>query len=163
MVHRIVIATADDIQTLVRLNGIVQAFHAETFPALFKANPESDDVAAYFRKALATGRFEAPLCLAEGASGQDQALGFALFEYQDLAESPFTRPFRQGFVHQIAVDPVARRRGVGQALMSHIRTQLAARGIDKIAADVFQANDRARAFFAGEGLTVMREKLEGPA
>lgn len=54
-------------------------------------------------------------------------------------------------VHDLAVLPKARGRGIGRALMQAIEAQAQARGACKVTLEVLAGNDRARALYASLG------------
>lgn len=148
-----------DVPALVRLNAFVQAVHASAAPDIFRREPGPEGVGDYFRRMIGQDGVEASLARTGPKGGA--AVGFVLFEIQNLPETAFTHAFRQGFVHQIAVDPAHRQAQVGRRLMDHVRERLRAEGVDRLAADVWCFNEPAQAFFGRQGLMAERLKLAG--
>ncbi len=60
----------------------------------------------------------------------------------------------RGWIYSLAVDPAARHRGVGTALMHHIEHELARRGCPKINLQVLADNDGAVDFYRKLGYKV---------
>jgi GNAT superfamily N-acetyltransferase len=63
----------------------------------------------------------------------------------------FHRPRRWLYIDQISVEPDARRRGVGRALVSAVLRYADDTGIDDVEVDTWAFNDRAQAFCASLG------------
>jgi ribosomal protein S18 acetylase RimI-like enzyme len=60
---------------------------------------------------------------------------------------------RRGYIHHLAVQPVYRRQGLGQALVEQCLAALAQAGIDKCHLFVFKQNETALQFWRGSGWT----------
>jgi len=73
-----------------------------------------------------------------------QVIGFVRY-----GKSPEDRA--SGYVFGLYVDPGAAGQGAGQALLRHAEQQLADQGCSNVALHVFEANERARRFYARAG------------
>jgi ribosomal protein S18 acetylase RimI-like enzyme len=69
---------------------------------------------------------------------------------------------RQAFVAFMAVEPHARRRGVGRLLLDAAEAEARARGLPAIALMVTEDNDAARALYAAAGFATERRLLCKP-
>jgi ribosomal protein S18 acetylase RimI-like enzyme len=73
---------------------------------------------------------------------------------------------RRGWIQRLAVDPPARRRGVGAALVAELERRLAVRGCVQVNLLVHSPNEEGRAFWARRGyqgsddLTMYRRRLD---
>lgn len=136
------VATNADLDTLVRLNQVVQTVHAELYPADFHVTVDADGL-----KALLAPRLEA-ISIAELDSDQ---VGYIWFDVQTRSATPFSPPRKRLYVHHLSVAPEARRRGVARALMSHAEAHADAEALDEIALSHWAANTGAQEFFAAQG------------
>ena len=156
MAAPIVVRTAieADLDTLARLNQIVQSVHAELYPDDFHATADVNGVKALFAPRLAN------IAIAEI---DGEAVGYIWCEVQTRPESPFTPAFRRLYVHHLSVLPDARRRGVAAALMAHADAHAEGEELDEIALSHWAANTSAQQFFAAQGFApyqlLLRKKL----
>jgi shikimate dehydrogenase len=139
-------ATEADLDTLVRLNQAVQRLHADLEPNIFKPLTDHEEVFAYFAAQLEAPRHHFRLAEIDG-----EVAGYIWFEIQETAETPFTVPTERLYVHHIAVEESARRRGIASALLKSVEAGALALGIDQIALATWAANAQARAFFTAQG------------
>lgn len=96
--------------------------------------------------------------MATTADGRD--VGYAVIT--DLgAETTFAND-RVGCLETIAVDPTARRLGVGSALLGEARRQAAAEGLPDLTITVFSGNASALAFYARHGFAEYLKVLRAP-
>ncbi len=141
-------AHGGDIDALVRLNRVVQKLHARLEPALFKAETDDFEVAAYFADRLEI--LDNYIRLAEM---DRNAVGYIWFERQRLAETPFTRSGERFYLHHIAVEEAAQRLGIASALFQNLEDEARASEVAEIALFAWTANLSGQAFFASRGLT----------
>ena len=139
-------ALADDIETIVALNAVVQAFHATRNSGYFKVDPRPRDVAD-----LLMDQFRQPGHRVFLASIRDRAVGYVWCEAQDIAATALTHRLRRLFVHHVAVAEGARRRGVAGALLDSVDALARARGIDRVDLSAWDFNEPARRFFVKRG------------
>jgi hypothetical protein len=76
------VASATDIDDIVRLNRDVQQLHAELEPSFFKSNVNNEEVAVFFSAKLALS--ENHIRLADSGDGPN---GYVWFEVQDRPEA----------------------------------------------------------------------------
>jgi GNAT superfamily N-acetyltransferase len=142
-------ALASDAGTVAALNVHVQGWHAAHYPTVFHATPDPAALTAHFAERLVDADV---ICLLAG----DPVVGYALCALQVRAASVFSPPQRRLLVDHIAVDPAARRQGVGRALLVAARGLARDLGCDEILLDTWEANHDAHAFFAANGFAVRR-------
>ena len=109
-------------------------------------DPQSD-----FRLALSNGSSTVPAARVAGAMVGTIMVGF---------------DGHRGWIYYLAVDPAARRAGLGRALMAAAEAWLTARGCPKIQLMVRQDNAQALGFYEALGLTpqpvvVLGRRLDG--
>ena len=142
------VASAADIDAIVRLNRDVQQLHAELEPSFFKSNVDSEEVAAFFAAKLALS--ENHIRLADGGDGPN---GYVWFEVQERPETPLTLARKRIYIHHLSVQGRARRHGIASALLRQVEAEALIRGITSIALDTWAANGSARSFFEARGFT----------
>ena len=141
-------AARDDLDALVRLNGVVQKLHAELDPAHFRLDVDEAEVGAFFG-----GVIEDPNSQVLLAATDAIELGYVWFERQERPRTPFSPARTRLYVHHLAVADAARRRGVGSALLEAVRAEGERIGVGRIVLDVWAANRSAQTFFDAAGFT----------
>jgi GNAT superfamily N-acetyltransferase len=142
------VASAADIDDIVRLNRDVQQLHAELEPSFFKSNVDYEEVGAFFAAKLAL--WENHIRLADSGDGPT---GYLWFEVQDRPETPLTLGRKRIYIHHLSVQAEARRHGVASALLRHVEAEALIGGIANIALDTWAANGSARSFIEACGFT----------
>ena len=142
-------ARADDIDTIVALNAVVQAFHATRNPSYFKADPKRRDVAE-----LLADQYRRPGHHVFLAAIRERAVGYVWCEVQDIDASALTHRLRRLFVHHVAVAEGARRRGVAGTLLDEVDALARSRGIDRVDLSAWSFNEPARRLFEKRGYVV---------
>jgi ribosomal protein S18 acetylase RimI-like enzyme len=137
-----------DVRALVALNDVVQSLHARLESRHFKTVVDRDELHAFFTALLNTsGSY---LLIAETNSSPDEYLWFDL---QDRPPTPFTLAQRRIYIQHIVVREEARRSGVASALLQTLETEARVRGVERLAVDMWAANDDAQHFFRAAGFT----------
>jgi len=148
------VASATDIDDIVRLNRDVQLLHAELEPSFFKSNFDNEKVAAFFAAKLAVS--ENHIRLADSGDGPN---GYVWFEVQDRPETPLTLARKRIYIHHLSVQPEVRRHGIASALLRQVEAEALIGGITNIALDTWAANGSARSFFEACGFTAFNLSL----
>jgi ribosomal protein S18 acetylase RimI-like enzyme len=148
------VASAADIDDIVRLNRDVQQLHAELEPFFFKANFDNEEVAAFFAAKLALS--ENHIRLADSGDGPN---GYVWFEVQDRPETPLTFARKRIYIHHLSVQARDRRQGIASALMRQVEAEALIGGITNIALDTWAANGSARSFFEACGFAAFNLSL----
>ena len=109
-------ATTGDIGVLVALNGFVQALHAEAHPDIFIEEPDPAAVSGWFAAAIADPNQRVWLAELDGNTA-----GYLVLRVIRRPPNPFKFADPYGLIDQIGIDPKARRRGLGRALIETAR------------------------------------------
>jgi len=147
-------ATDEDSETLARLNVAVQSLHAQLVPALFKPPGVHTFDAAAMAQLIAR-----PETIMVMAFIGEVPAGYAYAEVRHRPETAYARASRDVFIHHISVESPFRRSGVGSALLEAISSAGRELGIERLATEVWHANQPATAFFAAHGLLPYSQKL----
>jgi GNAT superfamily N-acetyltransferase len=131
-------ASSADIGAIVSLCEEVQQLHVNLEPP--------DEISAFFTAKLSIAGHEIRLAEIDGLPA-----GYIWFEVQDRPETPFQLARKRIYIHHLSVSKIARRIGVGSALLERIQTEALAAGITSIALDTWAANLTARRFFEVRG------------
>ena len=147
-------AAVEDIPALLDLLRQVGQVHHRGRPDLFRPDAQKYDEIAL--EALLR-RPDRPIFVArEGAS----VLGYAFCVHKETAGDPVLTDRRTLYIDDLCVDAAHRRRGVGTALLAHVRAYARERGFDDVTLNVWAFNEDARAFYAAQGFTPQRIFLE---
>ena len=151
-------AALGDGDLLARLNAPVQQTHVESEPCVFKADPDSGQVSAFFECLLAMPQNTVVLAFVG-----DTPAGYIWYEHQDRPESPLKHSISRIFVHQIATLPSCRGIGVGRTLMRSAIEYAKRHSIHIVDLDSWAFNMEAHGFFESLGFSTfninMRLKL----
>ena len=153
-------ATADDAGVLADLHRYLHEPHVRAMPEEY---PPYDRAAAlgYYRGLLDDP--ERPVWVAEVGG---RVVGFVGVQVTQRPESPFTRPLRVLYVHQVAVSPDARGYGAGRALMVAAERAASGLGCAEVRLEHRAFNEEAHAFYESLGyrthLVAMRKATGRP-
>lgn len=139
-----------DLDTLVRLNRVVQQVHARLEPMLFKAVTNDAEVSGFFAARLAAP--ENTICLAQW---DGRPVGYIWFEKQDQPETCLTLSTTRLYVHHLAVEEPAQRLGVASTLLRQAEVTARALGIQRIVVGTWAANWVARTVFEARGFSAL--------
>jgi len=148
-------ATSADARVLARLNGPVQALHAQAQPDVFKPAAMTPELVAHYEAELA--RPDVVIFIAE-ADGEP--VGNAVAVIVERPETPFAYARRYVLLDQITVNPEAQRRGIGTALMAAVLGLARELGIGNVRLDVYDFNQEALAFYTRQGFHTYNYRLE---
>lgn len=147
-------ADAPDVAALSRLT---HALHAAALPHVFQP-PDGEVVrAADVERLLA-----APERLVLVATEDGAFAGYAHAEIEHVAPTAIKRADRVLHVHELAVRPERRRRGVARALLGALRAAAAERALATLSLDVYAFNAEARALYEAAGFAPLRTRLVAP-
>jgi len=135
-------STSADSLLLSSLCMDVQRLHAEHHPDIFKMPQSHDFAAAFFEELLADPTVT--IFIAEEAG---ESVGYVLCKLIERPENPFTFAARTLLVDQISVNPAARGRGVGAALMRQAELLAKELVVQRIQLHSWDFNINAHAFF----------------
>lgn len=139
-------ATPADTRRLGELAAALVRFHHELDPARFF---RADDVAEGYGRWLAreAKRDGALVLVAEDDHANVVGYAYATLEDRDWNELLDAH----GKLHDVFVDPAARRRGIARALVLAARDRLLARGAPRIVLSTAHRNTEAQALFTALG------------
>jgi GNAT superfamily N-acetyltransferase len=135
----------------------VQALHAKARPDIFIEEPDPVSVSGWFAAAIADHDQRVWLAELDGNTA-----GYLVLRVIRRPLNPFKFADTLGLIDQIVIDPKARRRGLGRALIETARCFLRDRGITRMRAEHWAFNQDAAAFFACQGLEPLRINRDGP-
>ena len=144
-------ATTSDIDALLTLNRYVQAWHAETYPAAFKADPDPMAMRRFFNELLESQ--DAFVTLAEMGG---QPVGYLFATHQTRPETHISLARWRVHIEHVCVAPEARRCGIASLLLENATERARALGCDEITLDTWAANDTAHATFEKNGFVTTR-------
>ncbi|GFE64868.1 GNAT family N-acetyltransferase [Litoreibacter roseus] len=140
-------ASDKDLKELVKLNKIVQGWHAETYPDRFKFESDPKWLHQFF-----TEKIEADDAGVFVGTANEDVAAYMFFSIVDRPESPITYAIRRLHIEHIVVDPDFRRSGLASALI--IAAENVAQDVEatEITLDTWTANTTAKAAFQAMGL-----------
>ena len=94
------------------------------------------------------------------AEDNGNAIGYAIAEFRHQNENAFKYSRDSLLIHQIAVAPHHRRKGVATALLDHAEGLAEQAGVTRLEIDVYTANHDAKVSYAARGLRTFRELME---
>ena len=146
-------ATPDDALTVATLEAVIQESHQKERPDWFKpADPEST---VELQREMLSDPSVTVFLAEEG----DNALGFLIAVTNHRSETPLSFAMTILEVDQIAVDPAARRRGVGHALFAAMRELADEVSAKRIVLTTWVFNDGAHRFFESEGFAIELHRM----
>lgn len=152
-------ATPFDAPVLAALAREAHAYHAAQLPGVFQP---ADAVVLTADEAAANLRAPNAVWLvadAPDAAGGRVVVGYLHAEAQRVPASPYKRAAARLHVHGMGVTAAARGQGVGRALLAAVRAEAVSLGLAEVTLEVYAFNAAARALYATEGFTPMRELL----
>jgi ribosomal protein S18 acetylase RimI-like enzyme len=149
-------AQSADIKDLVRLNGVVQDFHAQLSPDIFRLDWASSDLEAFWADRLVDKNSKVII-----AKINNHVVGYVWFEIQNREQDALHVRRRRIYVHHIAVDEGTRGEGVGAKLLNQAELEAERAGIFNVVLDAWASNTNAQDFFSARGyepVNVVRSK-----
>jgi GNAT superfamily N-acetyltransferase len=153
------LATMDDAEIIARQTSRVQQLHNDALPDIFKLPS-----AGLFPEEKLAALLKDRNSVVAVAEMDGKIVGHIYGAVVNRAENAFNQPGAYLYIHQIAVDDDARRKGVGTALIAFIRDRARALGLSAVHVDHWAFNARASAFFGACGFSplkvIMRQVLK---
>ena len=150
-------ARAGDAADIAALSRLTHALHAAALPRVFQ--PPSAEVV---QSADVERLLDRPDRLVLVATEDGAFAGYAHAELEQVAATAMKRADAVLHVHELAVRPERRRRGVARALLRALRAAATARGLATLSLDVYAFNAEARALYEAEGFAPLRTRLVAP-
>jgi diamine N-acetyltransferase len=146
-------STGRDLDDLVRLNLAVHELHVGAEPGYFR-RPDHTEVVGWFRDVLDGGDYHVLVAETDG-----DVVGYLLYEVIDRPDGTFRRASRTVYVHQLAVEPAARSRGIGRGLLDAARRRAETVGATRVELDTWAFNHDAVTFFRRCGFETYNLRL----
>jgi ribosomal protein S18 acetylase RimI-like enzyme len=147
-------ATEADHPALLALNRAVQALHAEARPDLFRPAAEVALGPEELRAWLARPGVVVWLACRGG-----EVLGYLYAERQARPQDAYRRAQEVFYVHQLAVRPDARRRGLATPIVRHAIAHARGEGISRVELDFWSFNAGARRLYERLGFAPLIERV----
>ncbi|MEC5425465.1 GNAT family N-acetyltransferase [Virgibacillus sp. C22-A2] len=145
------IAQTTDYNALAKLNKNVHELHVHLYPNYFMPYSYSDMVEEF--KKLVEKEYFIFLILTE----DNEDKGFVFYEIVNKPGTPFKKPYKTLYVHQISVEKADQKKGIGDALMNEVTKAAKESKVDCIELDYWVKNENARNFYKKRGFKVERE------
>jgi len=150
-------ATPDDLDAVAALWTALTAHHAPLDPALRLRPNAASEIRELVRAMLRDPDAATWLGFA-GPDARDAPTGLCMARVD--AAPPILEETLRGEICDLYVEPPARRRGLGRALVAEARTWLEARGVRRIEVRVSPRNAEAQAFWRGLGFAPFMDVLD---
>lgn len=140
-----------DYQKLARLNEVVHNLHVKLYPRYFTPY-NLLEMEGEFEKLTKNEQYTFLIL-----SDEDENKGFIFFEILDKPSTPFKKPYKCLYVHQLSINESEQRKGYGQALMEKIQQIAHNEQVDCIELDYWIKNASARQFYRKNNFILERE------
>lgn len=147
-------ARREDLPRVNELRKMVNDIHVENRPDIFKAGFPKE-LQDYIYDRLEEENTDILVAEMDGV-----ICGFASIAYVNRPETPFSRPRKFCDVGEFCVDSAYCRKGVGTALITHIKERARSRQINRIELNVWEFNEGAQRFYENVGFRVFRRDME---
>ena len=148
-------ATRDDAERVAEFAVRLSEMHAEWDPKRFTPIPMSDGAVRFYG-----GRAEAENAAVFVAEDGESVVGFAYIQFEPVLYAELAT--NVVWLHDIYIEPDARGRGTGKALIRAVKDEAKRLGANKILLSVAQKNNLGKEFFERNGFyTTMYEMMLG--
>ncbi len=148
-------ATQADTHLLADLTTHVQRVHVEARPRTFRPAEVTEDLIKFYAELLPQP--DNYFFIVEDAG---TAVGYVFVKHINRPINPFTHADTFLHIDQISVNPDARGKGYGKALMQAVYDLAAQHGIQRITLDVWHFNTVAIEFYHNLGFTPFMHRME---
>ena len=147
-------AEAKDIPYLLSLLSQVLEVHARLKPDYFISG-HTKYSAEELAEILSEESKRVYVAEAEGA-----VVGQAFCELKEMPDKPFVEHFKYMYIDDVCVDLYFRGKDVAKEIFEHVKEEAKILGCRDITLNVWEGNDRARAFFDKMGMTPLKTYME---
>jgi len=147
-------ATKQDIPQLISLNQEVQSIHVRLFPEVF-GRVEKEEVEKWFCEILDN---QSTIVLV--AEDEEALVAYIIFRKQIRPAHVFRNERECGYIDQVCVTELYRRRGILKAFMNEVKGIAKKWELDRIELDVWSDNAEAKKAFIACGFKTYNEKME---
>lgn len=148
-------ATLEDARLLAELSTHVQQLHVDFRPTTFRPANITDELIKFY-----TDLLPQPDSYFFVAENDRVAVGYVYVKRMERPDTPFTYAARFLHVDQISVNPDARGKGYGKALMAAVYKLAEQLDIHRITLDVWMFNANAVEFYDNLGFTPFMQRME---
>lgn len=148
-------ATLDDIPALCDLSGAIQEGHRAAHPAYFKPHEVTPMMIAEYEEQLA----DANTCVYIGEK-DGMVVGHIIAQIVERPENSYQYAVRYLYVAEMGVFKAHRSAGYGEQLMQQTLELAKSLGLNRVILNVWAFNERAIAFYTGQGFTVRDMRME---
>ncbi len=141
-------ATLDDLDALLTLNSVVQQWHADHYPDVFRTDPDPALMRRFFAEQIADETCHVLIC--------EDLSGYVFARRHAGKETPYGWKLPEMHVEHIAVLPNRQREGIGSALLSAAEAIARSAGCARLTLDTWAANSEAQRMFEASGLSPLR-------
>lgn len=152
--YQIRFAESRDIPVILDLLRQVGQVHHDVRPDLFRDGAQKYDTPAL--EALLTNR-DRPIFVAES---EGRVEGYCFCIRKSTKADPVLWDQEELYIDDLCVDEASRGKGTAQALYAHVVAYARETGCDSVTLNVWEGNDRARAFYEKQGLTPRKTMME---
>jgi len=150
-------AGSDDYARLSAVFGEAERFHRVALPEVFREPSGLFPPAALFGQLL-----DGPDSAVFVAEDGPELVGVVTVRAEVVPENDIMLPRRSAIVEMLAVRSDRQRRGIGTDLMLAARSWATARGVDRVALNVWEFNQSAIAFYRSLGYATSSRMMEIP-
>lgn len=148
-------ATPADAYLLAELSIHVQQVHVEVRPRTFRPAEVTEDLVKFYVDLLPQPNHYFFIVEDEGT-----AVGYVFVKRMNRPDNPFIHADTFLHVDQISINPAARGKGYGKALMQAVYDLAAQHRIQRITLDVWHFNTIAIEFYHNLGFTPFMHRME---
>ena len=148
-------ACEKDIPELLRILSIVLEVHAAIRPDYFVSGHQKYDA-----KELVDIINDDSKRIYVAMEDDDKMLGYAFCELKEVEPKPFVVPFKYLYLDDLCVDECVKGKNVASAIFEHVKLKAKELGCRDITLNVWEGNDRARAFYDKMGMKPLKTYME---
>lgn len=141
----------EDAAWIATLNRPIHEHHLQLAPAFFAAYDHASMEAA-FSEMMARDDYHFFT-----AEIEDDVIGYVCFQERVSEANAFRQAVRTLYVHQISINPEAKRQGYGRLVMAEVERYAIRHGFPSIELDYWSVNEGAAAFYGQLGFEPKRQ------
>jgi ribosomal protein S18 acetylase RimI-like enzyme len=142
------------VAALVSLKDVVHLLHAREHPDIFKYPLSASEIGDFFLGLLSSDANHILI-----AEEDEHVVGYVWAAIEHKKENAFMRERKTVYIHEIAVHPNYRQKGIGRELLDGVHSLAQKLNINTVGLDTWAFNSGAQAFFKNSGFEVYNLKL----
>ncbi|MBW2410321.1 MAG: GNAT family N-acetyltransferase [Deltaproteobacteria bacterium] len=147
-------ATKEDYDILFELFCEIQTLHYETRPDIFRPAKKDQLFFDYFDRVIESGNHHLMM-----GFDDDKAFGYIYYVINHLPQNIYRPEKRVIYINHILVTKGYQGRGLGRALINHVRDIARKETIKEIGLDVWAFNEKAIGFFKKQGFSAYNQVM----